>query len=84
MEKNKFIEKVKEEELGKYNIDGNKVQSNEVGIIRENSMYKVYSTDERAVLRVIKEYCSEEDALEHVLKCLRVNKRFELRRKHKK
>lgn len=83
MKKNEFIEKAKEEELGRYNIEGDKIQQNEVGIIKEGSIYKVFSTDERAVLREIAEYCSEEEALEHVLKCLRVNKRFELRRKRK-
>lgn len=83
MKKNEFIEKVKEEKLGRYNIEGNKIQQNEVGIMKKENMYKVYSTDERAVLREIAEYCSEGEALEHVLKCLRVNKRFELRRERK-
>ena len=75
---------IEEEGFRGYNLDGETVRENEVGIQHINNEWRVYYTDEKACLTVIKVYKSESEAVENVIECLRVNKRLEDRRKRKR
>lgn len=81
MNKQESLEIIKKEGLHGYNLEGKDIKANEVGIQYENSLWKLYTTDEKANCRVIKEYNSEGDAIRHLIECLRINKKFEERRK---
>lgn len=76
MTKEDAIRVIEQENLKGYNLDGSSIKSNEIGIQLVESKWIVYFTDERADYRVIKEYECEEDAIAHVVECLRINKKF--------
>lgn len=76
MNKQEALEIKKKENLHNHNLEGIKAKANEVGIQYHNSFWKVYATDERANYRLLKEYSIEEDAINHVIECLRINKNF--------
>lgn len=75
---------IEKEGLHGYNFGEGNIRANEVGIQSINNKWKVYFTDEKACISVIKEYDLESEAIENLIECLRVNKRLEERRKRKK
>ena len=84
MNKQEALNIIKQEGLHGYNFEGKNIGADEVGIQFCDNRWKVFSTDEKATYRVIKEYNSEDEAINHVIECLRINKRFEERRNRKK
>jgi hypothetical protein len=72
---------IEKEGLGRYNIEGQEIKENEVGIKFDSNGWTVYYTDEKANLAKIKTFLSESEAIERLIECLRVNKRIIERRK---
>ena len=79
MNKSEFIKIVENEGLKGYNIENNPIKANEVGFFN----FCVYYSDEKADVIIIKKYNYESDALEHIIKCLRINNKIKNRRINK-
>lgn len=83
MNKSEFIKIVENEGLKGYNIENNPIKANEVGFFYEKDKFCVYYSDEKADVIIIKKYNYESDALEHIIKCLRINNKIKNRRINK-
>jgi hypothetical protein len=76
MDVNEAKKTIIREGLGRYNFGDHAVKENEVGIQYDMNVFTVYSTDEKANFRKIETFITENDALDRVIDCLRVNKRI--------
>lgn len=83
MIKDEAIKIIKGENLKVYNFLDINIKADEVGIQFVDGEWIVYWTDEKANYRIIKKYECEEEAISHVIECLRINKRLEERRKRR-
>ena len=83
MTKDEALEVIEKEKLHGFNFEGKNISANEVGIQFYGDKWMVYHSDEKASCNIIGEYDLENDAVEHVIECLRLNKRFEERRRKK-
>jgi len=82
MTKEEAVKIILEEKLGKHSFDGLDLSENLIGIRNKNSMWEVYSTSEKGNVEVITSYKSQEEAIDHMLKGLRVEKRIKDRYSH--
>jgi len=80
-EAKKIIER---ENLNGFNIEGHSIDSNQVGVFFEETKWFVYHSDEKANFKIIGVHQLEEEALDHVIECLRLNNHFEERRRRKR
>ena len=79
MSKEDALEIIKREQLDlyqSYSFTGNIIVENQVGIRQAESGWEVYSTNERGGIDMTKEYKTEEDAIGHMIRGLRVEKRI--------
>ena len=58
---------ISHEGLGRYNFGDYAIRENEVGIQYDKGMFTVYSTDERANLRIIETFETKSDAINRVI-----------------
>jgi hypothetical protein len=83
MTKDEAVKIIEKENLHGFNFEGKNINANEVGMQKNGNKWIVYHSDEKASCNIIGEYEFENDAVEHVIECLRLNKRFEERRRKK-
>lgn len=70
---------IEKEELGlysSYSFTGDVLVENQVGIRRTESGWEVYSTSEKGCVDMTKEYKTKEDAIDHMIRGLRIRKRI--------
>ena len=73
MTRNQAVEIIKKESLQRYSFNENRYDTNNETVIKENNeKWIVYATDERAgVYGIIREYDTEDDALDMFIDLLR-------------
>ena len=73
MTRNQAVEIIEKENLQRYNFDENRYDTNNETVIKEKcGKWLVYATDERAwVYGIIREYDTEDDALDIFIDLLR-------------
>lgn len=79
MSEEEALEIIKREELNlyqSYSFTGNVLVENQVGIRQTESGWEVYSTSEKGCIDMTKEYKTKEDAIDHMIRGLRVEKRI--------
>lgn len=73
------LEIIKREELDlyqSYSFTGNVLVENQIGIRQTKSGWEVYSTSEKGCIDMTKGYETKKDAIDHMIKGLRAQKRI--------